>query len=337
MSGPQRMREYSGVDRALFEREIASRYEPAVLRGLVSDWPAVEAASASPEAARDYVLRFDRGEPVQASVAPAEIGGRFFYGPGLLGFNFGMVRSRVGDIADRILDETGTQPPLSIYMASEPISRILPGWSGDNRLPDLGFPADPRIWIGSATKVAPHFDTMENVACVVAGRRRFTLFPPEQVDNLYIGPLERTIAGTPIGLVDVTDPDFEAFPRFRDALDAALVADLEPGDAIYMPPLWWHHVEAFGRFNILVNYWWDEAPADAGSPLHALGHALLSISQLPPEQRAAWRAMFDHYVFRRDPDPAAHMPEAARGILGESTPELRRMIRQFLIRSLSQP
>ena len=74
-----------------------------------------------------------------------------------------------------------------------------------------------------------------------------------------------------------------------------------------------------------------------GSPLHALGHALLSIGELPPEQRAAWRAMFDHYVFRRDPDPAAHMPEAARGILGESTPELRRMIRQFLIRSLSQP
>ena len=337
MSGPQAMREYSGVDRASFENEIAARYEPAVLRGLVPDWPAVAAAAASPDRARDYVLRFDRGEPVQASVAPAEIGGRFFYGPDLIGFNFGMVRSRVEDVLNRILDESGTQPPLSIYMASEPISRILPGWTDENRLPDLGFPADPRIWIGSATKVAPHYDTMENVACVVAGRRRFTLFPPEQVDNLYIGPLERTIAGTPISLVDVTDPDFEAFPRFRDALAAAQVADLQPGDAIYIPTLWWHHVQAFDRFNVLVNYWWGGAPADMGSPLHALGHALLSIGQLPPEQRAAWRAMFDHYVFRRDPDPAAHMPPAARGILGDSTPELRRMIRQFLIRSLSQP
>ena len=335
MSGPQRMREFSNVDRALFEGEIASRYEPAVLRGLVSDWPAVAAAAASPQAARDYVLRFDRDEIVQASVAPAETGGRFFYGPDLMGFNFGMVRSRVGEVLDRIVDQP--EPPLSIYMASQPVSQLLPGWAGENRLPELGFPADPRIWIGTATKVAAHFDNMDNVACVVAGQRRFTLFPPEQVENLYVGPLDRTVAGAPISLVDLTDPDFDTFPRFREALAAALVADLAPGDAIYIPAIWWHHVQAFDRFNILVNYWWDEMPADMGSPLYALGHALLSISQLPPDHRAAWRAIFDHYVFRRDPDPAGHMPPPARGILGESTPELRRMIRQFLIRSLSQP
>ena len=335
MSGPQAMREYRNVDRAMFEGEIAARHEPAVMRGLVAGWPAVEATGGAADATRDYLLGFDRGEIVKASVAPADIGGRFFYGPGLTGFNFGMVRSRVSDVVERILAPPPGEPSLSIYMASEPVSRVLPKWADENVLPDLGFPQDPRIWIGTATKVAAHFDNMDNVACVVAGRRRFTLFPPEQVGNLYIGPLDRTIGGAPVSLVDVTNPDFEAYPRYRKALEAALVAELEPGDAIYIPAIWWHHVQAFERFNILVNYWWDDMPADLGSPLEALGHALLSIAQLPPHQRAAWRSIFDHYIFRRDPDPAAHMPPEARGILSESTPELRRAIRQYLMRGLS--
>ena len=42
---------------------------------------------------------------------------------------------------------------------------------------------------------------------MVAGRRRFTLFPPEQVANLYIGPLDLTPAGQPVSLVDQAQPD----------------------------------------------------------------------------------------------------------------------------------
>ena len=38
-----------------------------------------------------------------------------------------------------------------------------------------------------------------------------------------------------------------------------MVADLEPGDAIYIPALWWHAVQATGELNVLVNYWWNEA------------------------------------------------------------------------------
>ena len=43
-----------------------------------------------------------------------------------------------------------------------------------------------------------------------------------------------------------------------------------PGDAIYIPPLWWHHVESLGQFNVLVNYWYRTGPDTA-----AAGRAVL--------------------------------------------------------------
>jgi oxalate decarboxylase/phosphoglucose isomerase-like protein (cupin superfamily) len=60
-------------------------------------------------------------------------------------------------------------------------------------------------------------------------------------------------------MVHVTAPDFDKFPRFADALDSAEEAELSPGDAIFIPRDWFHHVESLERFNILVNYWWDAA------------------------------------------------------------------------------
>ncbi|MBV9528696.1 cupin-like domain-containing protein, partial [Sphingomonas sp.] len=221
------------------------------------------------------------------------------------------------------------------YMGSTATARILPLFSSENPLriaTDRG--GEPRIWIGNSSRVAPHYDESDNIACVVSGRRRFILFPPEQVANLYVGPIDKTVAGQPTSMVDLEAVDFGRFPKFREALEHALVADLEPGDAIYIPALWWHAVQANGQLNVLVNYWWNEAPVDAGSPMHALGHALLTISHLPKEKRQAWRNLFDHYVFRANGDPAAHIPVSARGIIGRSNPEVRKALRQYLVRAL---
>ena len=58
-------------------------------------------------------------------------------------------------------------------------------------------------------------------------------------------------------MVHVTSPDLERFPLFASALEKAFTAELRPGDAIFIPHDWFHHVEALERFNILVNYWWS--------------------------------------------------------------------------------
>lgn len=310
--------------------------EPKVIRGLVAAWPAA-AVGNSPEEFRSYLLRFDRGTPVEAYVAPPEAKGRFFYSDDMTGFNFERGYLRLGDATAMMIAEGSKERQRGIYAGSAPIKQVIPDFERENAIPGLnGKPAEARIWLGNETVVAAHWDSSNNVACVIAGRRRFTLFPPGQVRNLYVGPLDKTISGPPASLVDFRNPDFEKFPRFREALAAAMSAELEPGDAIYIPALWWHHVEALSPLNALVNYWWQDGPPDAGAALASVAHGILTISALPEAQRDAWREMFDYYVFRRHGDPGEHIPPQARGALSESSPAIRRGIKEFLIRVLSQ-
>jgi hypothetical protein len=143
------------------------------------------------------------------------------------------------------------------------------------------------------------------------------------VANLYIGPLDFAPTGAPISMVSLSEPDFERFPRFRDALAAGQVAELGPGDAIFIPTLWWHHVESLMAFNVLVNYWWRASgmpKVGAPSALDCMLHCLLKFRDLPPTHRAAWGALFQHYVFN-EADPAEHIPAHRRGVLGTLTEE----------------
>ena len=198
---------------------------------------------------------------------------------------------------------------------------------------------EPRAWIGSAIVTPAHFDESHNVAVCVAGRRRFTVFPPEQVANLYVGPLDNTPAGMPMSLVDFAKPDLERFPRFREAWASARIADLEPGDAIYLPPLWWHHVQSLERFNMLVNYWWRAAaPGRAVPPftLDALMHAAATVRALPDAQRRAWRHLFEHYLFDVDRDVAGHIPPERQGVLGPMSAEEHAQLRALLAQRLSR-
>jgi hypothetical protein len=334
---PQPVEEAEAADAAAFAAIVAAA-RPAVLRGAVAHWPAVAAAAGGGAPAAAYLARFDRGAGAEAFVAPPEAGGRFFYDAALSGFNFERRPGAFASIVTAIAGLEGRADPPSIYVGAAPVPEVVPGFERENPLPLLdGLPAVPRIWIGNASIVSAHFDESDNLACVVAGRRRFTLFPPEQVANLYVGPLDFTMAGQPTSMVDLRAPDFERYPRFRDALAAALTVELEPGDALFVPALWWHNVEAASPFNILVNHWWRATPEDAGSPFLALVHAILSVSSLPEAQRRGWRAHFDQFVFRDgDADPAAHLPAARRGILGAPTPALRRRIRHFILAMLGR-
>jgi hypothetical protein len=110
-------------------------------------------------------------------------------------------------------------------------------------------------------------------------------------------------------------------------------AELAPGDAIFIPPLWWHHVESLERFNVLVNYWWHAAGgAPGGSPsgFDTLIHALLNLRTLPPATREAWQALFDHFVFGTQAEITGHIPEHRHGVLGKLAPEDVARLRAYL-------
>jgi hypothetical protein len=216
---------------------------------------------------------------------------------------------------------------------SAPIAEVVPGFAAENPLGVVAAGVQPRLWLGNAITTPTHLDEWNNVGCVVSGRRRFTLFPPEQVANLYIGPLDFAPTGAPMSLVQLHAPDFARFPRFRAALEAALTAELGPGDALYIPPLWWHHVESLESFNLLVNYWWHasgDARIDGACGFDALIVAMLNLRGVPDATRKAWQALFDYYVFNAAGDPAAHIPEARRGLLGRLSAEDSAKLRAHL-------
>jgi hypothetical protein len=330
--------EYRGVDRARFEAEIVAAGRPAVLRGLCSGWPGVAAAREGEEALATYLAARASDEPVEAWFGEPEIEGRFGYTEDFAGFNHDRRLATVAQLLDLLLRQRGHAAPFSIYAGAMPVRRHLPALAAEIPMPllDPGRDMLVSLWLGNRTRTAAHWDLPQNLACVVAGRRRFTLFPTEQLRNLYVGPLDTTLAGQPTSLVDVEAPDLERFPRFAAALDAAESAELEPGDAVYLPSLWWHAVTGLDEVGAMVNFWWRDGEPPLLTPLNALYHALITMKDLPPAERARWRTMFEYYVFQDDGDPASHLPEAARGILGRRTPELIRRVRRMLAEILAR-
>lgn len=324
--------------REAFEREVRPGFRPVVLRGAAADWPVVRAGRLGAREAMAELERFDGGARLEVMAAPPEVGGRFFYAEDMRGFNFAREATSLGALLAKLRELADKADPPAVYAGAASIPTTLPGFAAAHPFALAGPAGDgqARVWIGNAMQVATHFDLSDNFAVVAAGTRRFTLFPPDAVADLYVGPLDTTLAGQPVSMVDPLAPDLAAYPRFAAAQQRALQADLEPGDAIYIPTLWWHHVTARKPFNILVNYWHNDARQGGG--FLAMVHAILAIRDRPEPERQAWRAWFDHLVFGTGaPDSAAHLPPHARGVTGPPTPERDAMMRRFIAQILTSP
>ncbi|MHB1542947.1 MAG: cupin-like domain-containing protein [Steroidobacteraceae bacterium] len=331
---PHSIPEWHDVDARTFREQIVPGNQPAVLRGMVAAWPAVAAGRESAQAMAQYLSGLEQGGPVPILTAPASVRGRFFYRDDLRGPNF---ERRQGPLAAGIaalLAHLADPDPPAIYMEAARIRDCLPTFANAQRLELLDASVAPRIWIGNAVTVQTHYDLYSNLACVVCGRRRFSLFPPEQLPNLYPSSLDVTLAGVPVSMVRLDRPDYDRYPRFRLALEHLQVAELGPGDALYIPYAWWHHVESLTAFNVLVNYWWNDTPLPL-SPMDSLLHATFALRDLPPEQRLVWRALFDYYAFRTSGDPLAHLPPTLRGLMGAQGSQALQTVRALLLRSLA--
>lgn len=333
MAGP--IEEFSGDVRGFSRAQIADRQMPLVIRGLVRDWPLVRASMNDAQFVAQ-LSAWDTGETVNVLVLPPDQDGIVGYNAAFDGFNYEHYRVSVSKGLQRMLKLAGQVRASGIAVQSAPIAKCLPEFLAAHTLPFLDASVSPRIWLGNRVTTPAHFDEYHNIACVLRGRRRFTLFAPDQVGNLYIGPLEFAPTGAAISMARLDRPDDPRYPRLREALAAAHVAELEPGDAIYVPPMWWHQVESLQALNALVNYWWRCVRSDGYAPQTALGallHAILAFRSLPPAEKRAWKRLLEHYVFDAA-DPAAHIPAGHRGMLGSLTPEqvekLRNTIRAYL-------
>lgn len=318
--------------------DLLAAGEPVLLRGLVGDWPLVQAGRRSTADAFAALLAHYNGRPVQYSHAGPEARGRPFYSDDFTALNCEVRRGELGTVLEAIAAGLESDAADMYYVASLPVEACFPGLRADNDLDFAaqGVDAPPSIWIGNRVTASCHYDAPNNLACCAVGRRRFTLFPPDQIGNLYPGPLDPTPGGQAVSVVDFAAPDLQRYPRFREAMAVARSVVLEAGDALFIPSLWWHHVEALDGFNVLVNYWWSSHPAWMPTPMHALYHALWTLRDRPEAEKRAWREVFDYYVFGPADRAGAHLPPAARHVLGPIDEALARQLRAMLIGKLNR-
>lgn len=336
------VRRLSGIDpQSIPYDELFAAQEPVVMEGVARNWPLVRAGLSSAAAATEYLSGFASDRRVTVFESPPDQSGRFHYSDTGDALNFLATRGDLRETLDAMLLNTGEAVRGALYIGSTDLDDFLPGFRASNDLA-LDHPDFKRghvlasIWIGNRTTVPAHFDMANNLACCMVGRRRFTLFPPDQIANLYPGPLEPTPAGQVVSMVDFANPDLAAHPRFPQALDAGLVADLAPGDVIYYPALWWHQVEALDEFNAMVNYWWNPVPKFLDSPETTLLHAMLSLRDRPESEKAGWKALFDYYIFGRADQAAAHLPTHIRGALDPLDDTTARRLRAKILNRLNR-
>lgn len=330
--------EFQNLPKTQFFDETVVEQKPVVIRGFANHWPLVKSARQSPEDFSGYLTRFYTGKKVSILLGHPDIKGRFFYSDDMTGLNYIKGDERLDLFLGRLLELASKEVYPAVSIQNVLPSSILPGLIDEN--PSDFFPnVEPRLWLGNQSTVTAHYDGSDNLACVVAGRRRFILFPPDQIANLYPGSLNFTPAGAPVSLVDLHNPDFDRYPRFRTALENAYSAELYPGDAIFIPMLWWHHVDSLERVNALMNYWWTGSAARdpvQPTPLDSLNMALLAMRNLSTTQRQAWRNMFDHYLFKKGVDPASYIPESCQYAIGAITPKAERKLKDDVIERLKR-
>jgi hypothetical protein len=314
--------------------EVIADNQPVILKGFCNHWPIVEAGKQSIIQACDYLCSLYSGLPVTGYMAPSDANGRVFYNTTQNGFNYSATRVDLPQVLARILAHQDEKCPPTLYVGSSDVSQFFPGFSQQNPIRIADQTPLTNIWLGNRCKIAAHYDFPHNVACSVVGRRRFTLFPPAQIANLYPGPMELAPGGQTISMVDFDAPDFALFPKFSQAIDSAQVAELEAGDALFLPSMWWHHVEGRDPLNILVTHWWRDTPSFMGRPDNALLHAMLSLRNLPEQQRQAWKHIFNHYIFDHQAGDSDHILPEAQGML--ATPQSEHCARQLRAELLNQ-
>ncbi|KAH0947500.1 hypothetical protein HN011_003656 [Eciton burchellii] len=146
------------------------------------------------------------------------------------------------------------------YLAQHQLFEQVPELKEDFEVPLYCFFSDEpseepthhiNSWLGPANTVSPlHYDRYNNLLCQVFGYKRIILYPPNETEYLY--PHEsRLLENT--AQVDPLKPDYIKWPNFCKANKMTFY--LKPGEMLYIPPKWWHHVTALTP-SFSISFWW---------------------------------------------------------------------------------
>ena len=321
--------------------ELIKSGRPCILKGALNNSALVVAGKSSNKEAMKHLLSYTSDRPVLNYVADAQAKGRFFYNQKMSGLNFTTEYSSMAEFFEKLEAQITEKSGSSYYIGSANAAEHFPNFLDDDGLQLTAgifeeHPPRVGIWLGNRTTAVTHFDMSNNIAACMVGRRRFTLFPPDQIENLYPGPFEPTPGGQVLSMFDLNAPDFKQFPKARIALEHGEIAELEAGDVLVYPAMWWHQVEALDNFNVLLNYWWNSVPTYIDDPMNTLLHGLLSLRDRPEHEKEAWRKLFDFYIFGAPDNTRNHLPEHIWGALAPMNETISRRLRSRLLKKLNR-
>ncbi|KAG7212857.1 hypothetical protein KM043_002210 [Ampulex compressa] len=146
------------------------------------------------------------------------------------------------------------------YLAQHQLFEQIPELKDDFAVPDYCNFSDseetelPDInaWFGPAKTISPlHYDPKNNLLCQVFGYKKVILYSPDDTSNLY--PYETRLLNN-TAQVDPMNPDYNKWPNFQNA--KGIMCYLKPGEMLYIPPKWWHHVTALSP-SFSISFWWN--------------------------------------------------------------------------------
>eukprot|EP00051_Salpingoeca_urceolata_P012180 m.151137 g.151137 ORF g.151137 m.151137 type:complete len:483 (-) comp17400_c0_seq5:161-1609(-) len=150
------------------------------------------------------------------------------------------------------------------------------------------------VWMGKDVKAHCHFDGYHNFYAQLKGHKRFVLWPPTDWAALHVFPFLHPSHAQAQVNTSVPWLPFEGPVK----IPKGIVVDLNPGDLLYLPPLWFHEVESVG-LSLSVNAWTDTeqttasaAMFDVGLPVRDLGPALDPVSDSAARVLEGFGAVF---------------------------------------------
>lgn len=107
-----------------------------------------------------------------------------------------------------------------------------------------------------------HYDVMSNFLIQIRGWKKVTLWPPSDLPNLYIQ-----------GSSSVADLDDQVnYPKLSRCNPVQVM--LGPGDVLFIPALWFHHIECVGEeWSLALNVFWRDLPSEAYPKRDLYGNA----------------------------------------------------------------
>ena len=282
---------------------LENKNTPIILTDLFKSWPSIEIAKKSPEKLLRYFISQAENKLVETIIVDENHNGLIGYANDRFDeYTFKKYNAPLAAVLKKLIMNLNSNNNDVLAVQSALIQDCLGSFLENNPSPDFLKDIAPRIWLGNATTVPGHFDSEHNIALNLCGKRTFYLLPTDAITNLYVAPLDMSIAGPAISLVDFENPDLTKFPKFANVKDQVLKASLNEGEALFIPPLWWHNVKAKEKVNTLINYWWKDDINHQNINANvsdSLLHTILTIRHLPEHQRKSWQQVFHYSVFNK--------------------------------------